>query len=149
MNPETGPGSCERALLLLSLRADGAATPSQLAEADAHLSACEACRRAAAADAAVAARLRERAGAPEPAWLQGFAARTSRLALATAREARSQNRLLWMSAAAALLVAATARIVLDVPGPAPSSHDDVASARESARLALIRAPRLHRAAERR
>jgi anti-sigma factor RsiW len=144
MTHETPAGSCERTLLLLSLSADGAATPQQLAEIDAHLPSCASCRRAAAADAAVRSRLAERANAPAPSWLAGFAARTAQLALAQAREARSQNRLLWMSAAAALLVA----VAMQTMGPRapdePSPVNDTASLRESTRIALIRSVQMHR-----
>src|SRR6185295_803647 len=74
MNEEERPiGDCGRARLLLSLRADGAATPSQVAEIDAHLAGCEACRRAAAVDVAVRRRVADRMDAPAPAWLAGFA----------------------------------------------------------------------------
>ena len=131
-------GSCERSLLLLSLFADGAATPQQAAELEAHLPSCEPCRRAAAADVAVRRRLAERAGAPAPSWLAGFAARTVQLAAAQAREARSQNRLLWMSAAAALVVAVTVQtMTFGAPAVAPEG-DGIASVRETTRIAFIR-----------
>lgn len=134
---EPSPGACERAGLLLSLAADGAATPSQRAEIDAHLPRCEACRRALRTDAAVKARLLERADAPAPAWLPGFAQRTVARAVAQARDARTQNRLLWMSAAAAMLVAVTAQFAL--PGGALSqrSSNETETARDSARRALV------------
>jgi anti-sigma factor RsiW len=131
-------GSCERTLLLLSLSADGAATPQQLAELEAHVPSCAACRRAAAADVAVRERLAERVGAPAPSWLAGFAARTVQLAAAQAREARSQNRLLWMSAAAALVVAVTVQ-TMTYGGPvSPPAGNGTASLRETTRIALIR-----------
>lgn len=144
MSTANDPGRCERTLLLLSLRADGAATPQQLAEIDAHLPGCAGCRRAAAADAAVAERLRARAEAPAPSWLAGFAERTAQRARVAAHEARAQNRLLWMSAAAAVVVAATVQVALVRSEPAAPGAEGVVTARESARLALIRAPRLHR-----
>ena len=144
MTHETPAGSCERVLLLLSLMADGAATPQQLAEIDAHLPSCAVCRRAAAADAAVRARLAERAGAPAPSWLAGFAARTAQLAAAQAREARSQNRLLWMSAAAALLVAVTVHTMAPGATDEGTPAKDSASLRDSARIALIRSVQMHR-----
>jgi anti-sigma factor RsiW len=144
MTDDTPAGSCERTLLLLSLRADGAATPQHLAEIDAHLPACPACRRAAAADAAVRTRLAERAGAPAPSWLAGFAARTARLAAAQAREARSQNRLLWMSAAAALLVAVAVQTMTPRAPGESSPANGTASLRESTRIALIRSVQMHR-----
>ncbi len=140
-------GRCDRILLLLSLCADGAETPQQLAEIKAHLPSCAACRRAAAADAAVRARLAERADAPAPSWLAGFAARTVQLAAAQAREARSQNRLLWMSAAAALLVAVAVQTMTISAPDAPSRDNDSASLRESARVPLIRAAQLNRVRE--
>ena len=147
-------GSCERIGLLLSLLADGAETPSQRAEIDAHLPACEACRRAAAADAAVRRRLAERADAPAPSWLAGFAGATARLAIAQAREARTQNRLLWMSAAAALLVAVTAQFALPsgatttrrTTGSDPANAV-IATARETTRIAVLRPPRFTRTDE--
>lgn len=124
-------GDCTRVALLLSLSIDGAATPSQQAEIDAHLPACAACRRAAAGDAAVRRRLLERADAPAPSWLQGFAARTAALAKVEAREARSQNRLLWMSAAAAVLVAVAAQFAARTrPAAAGDFH-------EATRVALL------------
>lgn len=137
-------GRCDRILLLLSLMADGAATPQQLAEIGAHLPGCADCRRAAAADAAVRSRLAERADAPAPPWLSGFAARTAQLALTQAREARSQNRLLWMSAAAALLVAVAVQTMAPGAPDGPSPVDDTASLRESTRIALIRSVQMHR-----
>ena len=155
MTNETPLGSCERIGLLLSLRADGAATPSQLAEIDAHLPACEACRRAPLVDAAVARRLLARADAPAPSWLAGFAERTARVAIAQAREARAQNRLLFMSAAAAVIVAVTAQFAL--PGGVISRsrsgdafNETAAQAttvRDSTRVALLRSHRLQRAGE--
>jgi anti-sigma factor RsiW len=131
-------GRCDRALLLLSLRADGAATPQQTAELDAHLPSCSACRRAASADAAVRMRLLERADAPAPSWLAGFASRTAHLAKSQAREARSQNRLLWMSAAAAVLAAVTVHTAMPRDPSPPARSDDTASVRESTRIAFIR-----------
>lgn len=150
MNETNPAGSCERIGLLLSLLADGAETPSQRAEIDAHLPGCAACRRAAAADAAVRRRLAERADAPAPSWLAGFAATTARLAVAQAREARTQNRLLWMSAAAALLVAVTAQFALPTGAPAARNADtapDTATVRETTRLVVVRPPRLNRTDE--
>jgi anti-sigma factor RsiW len=146
--PDAPAGSCERIGLVLSRLADGAETPSQRAEIDAHLPSCETCRRAALADAAVRRRLEERTNAPAPKWLDGFAGRTARLALAQVREARVQNRLLWMSAAAALLVAVTAQFAL--PGAAPTdapSPAESATVRETTRLAVLRPPRLTRTDE--
>jgi anti-sigma factor RsiW len=146
MNEKTPAGSCERVGLLLSLLADGAATPSQRAEIDAHLPGCETCRRAAQADAAVRRRLAERADAPAPSWLAGFAGRAARLAISQAREARTQNRLLLMSAAAALLVAVTAHFAL--PGGAGAAPaPDTAPVRETTRLAVLRPPHLTRTDE--
>ena len=120
-------GSCERARLLISLSDDGATTPSQDAELAAHLPGCAACRRARSADRAVRERLLERTEAQRPLPAD-FAHRTAALAVAQGREARSQNRLLWMSAAAAVLLAMGAQL-------APR---DAAPAREYARAALIR-----------
>jgi len=146
MNETNPTGRCERIGLLLSLLADGAETPSQRAEIDAHLPGCEPCRRAVAADAAVRRRLEERVNAPAPSWLAGFAGRTVRLAISQAREARTQNRLLWMSAAAALLVAVTAQFAL--PGAGPAAPPRVtATIRETTRLAVLRPPRLTRTDE--
>ena len=155
MTHQTPPGSCERIGLLLSLHADGSATASQRAEIDTHLPGCTACRSAPLIDAAVARRLLARADAPAPSWLAGFAQRTARLAVAQAREARTQNRLLWMSAAAAVLVAVTAQIAL--PGgvlsragsneAATNTATHATTVRDSTRLALIRSHRLHRAGE--
>src|SRR5437773_2328783 len=99
MTNETPASDCTRTALLLSLLIDGAATPSQKAEIEAHLPGCAACRRGQTVDEAVRRRLLERADAAAPSWLSGFAARTAALARGQAREARSQNRLLWMSAA--------------------------------------------------
>lgn len=147
MNDEPPPGSCERIGLLLSLSADGAATPSQSAEIDAHLPKCEACRRAPIVDLAVRRRLIERAGAAMPAWLEGFAGRTARLASNEIREARAQNRLLWMSAAAALLLAVTVQFIAPSRGASSPASQDTASVRESTRLALIRPPDLRGAPE--
>jgi anti-sigma factor RsiW len=147
MNEEPPPGSCERTFLLLSLSADGSATPSQSAEIDAHLPRCETCRRAAAVDLAVRRRLVERADAPAPAWLPGFTGRTVRLAQGEAREARTQNRLLWMSAAAALVVAVTVQFVTPSRDASSLASQDTASVRESTRLALIRPPHLRGAPE--
>ena len=158
MNETTPAGTCERIGLLLSLLADGAETPSQRAEIDAHLPGCAACRRAVAADAAVRSRLAERADAPAPSWLAGFAAATARLAVAQAREARTQNRLLWMSAAAALLVAVTAHFALPGAGPAPATNGGttanavisnavINTVRDTTRLAVLRPPRLNRTDE--
>jgi anti-sigma factor RsiW len=148
MTEANDTGRCQRIGLLLSLLADGAETPPQRAEVDVHLPRCEACRRAAAADAAVRRRLEERVNAPSPSWLDGFAARTVRLAISQAREARTQNRLLWMSAAAALLVAVTAQFALPPGAPAPRSAVNadtaVAGVRETTRLAVLRPPRLTR-----
>jgi predicted anti-sigma-YlaC factor YlaD len=138
MNDPTPPvppiGSCERVRLLLSLRADVAATSAQLAEIDAHLPSCAACRRAAAVDASVRDRLTERVEAPAPAWLEGFAARTARAAVVQAREARAQNRLLWMSAAAAVLVAVSAQFAVR---SGPSAATESASVRDSTTAALL------------
>src|SRR5512134_3661337 len=106
MNQDRPIGSCGRARLLLSLEADGAATPAQRAELEAHLPRCEDCRGAAAADRAVRARIAARAGLGTPAWSAGFAERTARIAVRERREARLQNRLLWACAAAAVVVAA-------------------------------------------
>lgn len=147
MTEETPVGSCERTLLLLSLVADGAATPQQLDEVKAHLPSCPACRRAAAADAAVRVRLAERAGAPAPSWLGGFAARTAQLAAVQAREARSQNRLLWMSAAAALLAAVTVQTFTSHGDGTPASAPDTPSTRETTQIALIRSVQLERVRE--
>lgn len=143
MNQEPPTGSCERCLLLLCLAADGAVTPQQQAELDVHLPRCAECRRAASADQAVRRRLLERAGAPAPAWLAGFASRTAELALSQLREARSQNRLLWMSAAAALLLAVGAQLALrggEPRGGAPAPA--IASVREAATHAVFRPPHL-------
>lgn len=142
-NDEQNPGSCARSLLLLCLAADAVVTPQQQAELDAHLPHCADCRRAAKADLAVRRRLLERAGAPAPAWLAGFASRTAELALAQLREARSQNRLLWMSAAAALLLAVGAQLALrgrEPGGGAPPAA--IASVREAATHAVFRPPHL-------
>ena len=147
MNEPPPTASCERAGLLLSLRIDASATPSQLSELDAHLPGCHVCRRAAAADAAVRRHAAERVVAPEPSWLAGFAGRTARLALAQAREARAQNRLLWMSAAAALFIAVTAQFVLPGGVAANRAPADTASVRESTQFALIHAQRPDRAGE--
>jgi anti-sigma factor RsiW len=144
MTNETPPGSCERIGLLLSLRVDDAATPSQLDEIRAHLPLCETCRRAAAVDVAVRARFVERTSAPAPAWLEGFAARTASRAATLAREARSQNRLLWMSAAAAALVAVTAQFAWPGRGAPAAASDESAAVREAARTAVMRPPRLLR-----
>src|SRR5262245_23075807 len=145
MKNETPAGSCERTLLLLSLLADGAETPQQRAEVEAHLPSCPACRRASAADAAVRARLLERADAPAPSWLAGFAARAANLAAVQAREARSQNRLLWMSAAAALLAAVAVHTMLPAaPDDRNPPGNDTASLRQSTRIALIRSVQMHR-----
>jgi anti-sigma factor RsiW len=148
---EPPSGSCGRIGLLLSLSADDAATPQQLAEIDAHLPRCEACRRAAAADLAVRRRFVELTGAssgPAPPWLDGFAARTASRAVALAREARSQNRLLMMSAAAALLVAVTAQFAWPDRGAAPSAPPgEAAVPREAARSAVMRPPLLDRIQE--
>jgi anti-sigma factor RsiW len=147
MNDEPPPGSCERIGLLLSLAADDAATPAQRAEIEAHVPKCDACRRAPAVDLAVRRRLLERADAPMPAWLDGFAGRTARIAAGEIREARAQNRLLWMSAAAALLVAVTVQFVTGPSGASSPASQDTASVRESTRLALIRPPHLRGAPE--
>jgi len=140
MTNETPDGRCERIGLLLSLRADDAATPQQIAEIDAHLPGCESCRRGAAVDAAVRARLVERVSPAPPAWLDGFAARTAEKAVVVRREARAQNRLLWMSAAAAALVAVTAQFAWRGEGASPAA--ETASVREAARSAVMRPPRL-------
>lgn len=147
MNDEPPPGSCERIGLLLSLAADGAATPSQSAEIEAHLPQCATCRLAPIVDLAVRRRLAERAGAPMPAWLDGFGGRVARLAAAELREARSQNRLLWMSAAAALLVAVTVQFASASRDASSPASADTASIRESTRLALIRPPHLRGTSE--
>jgi hypothetical protein len=123
-------GSCGRIALLLSLAADDAATPSQLAEIEAH-SGCDACRRAGLVDAAARRRLVERADAPAPSWLAGFAQRTAARALEEAREARSQNRMLWMSAAAAVLAAIAVQFAVKPHRTTPDIH-------ETTRLALLR-----------
>ena len=145
MTNETPRGSCERIGLLLSLRVDGAATPQQLAEIDAHLPGCDACRRAAAADVAVRRRITELTAAtsePAPPWLDGFAARTASRAVALAREARSQNRLLLMSAAAAVLIAVTSQFALPGRDAVPASSGYTAALREAGRSAVMRPPRL-------
>jgi predicted anti-sigma-YlaC factor YlaD len=147
MTNKTPIGDCGRIGLLLSLRADGAATPQQLSEIDAHLPRCEACRRAAAADVAVRARILELSAAstgPAPAWLEGFAARTTAKAVSLAREARSQNRLLLLSAAAAALIAVTSQFAWPGRTAAPESLDETAALREAARSAVMRPPRLLR-----
>jgi predicted anti-sigma-YlaC factor YlaD len=147
MNHQPPPGNCERIGLLLSLRADDAATPQQLAEIDAHLPGCAACRRAAAVDVAVRGRIVElttAAPGPAPAWLDGFAARTTSKAVALAREARSQNRLLLMSAAAAVLVALTAQFAWPGRDAVPAPSGETAALREAARSAVMRPPRLVR-----
>ncbi len=145
MSEEPPVGTCARTALLLSLRADGAATPSQLAEIDAHLPGCDACRRCAAVDVAVHGRLAELAADADVAtfpWLDGFARRTASRAVFLAREARAQNRLLWMSAAAAALVAATAQFVDPGRSASPAPNVESASIREAARSAVMRLPRL-------
>jgi hypothetical protein len=135
--PNRPLGSCERARLLLSLSRDGAATPQHVDEIAAHVPHCDACRRAAAADEAVGARLRERAAAPAPAWLGGFAARTVARAALEAREARSQNRLLAVATAAAVLVALSVNLL--TPPAGRDAGQSVASTRDEAtRLACFR-----------
>lgn len=152
MNDEPPPGSCERIGLLLSLRADDAATPQQFAEIDAHLPGCEACRRAAAADVAVRRRLVQLSttdAAAAPAWLDGFAERTTVRARALAREVRAQNRLLLTSAAAALLLAVTAQFATSDRVAAPVSEGgEIAALRAAARSAVMRPPLLDRTHER-
>jgi len=150
MNEDTPDGACERTRLLLSLEADGAATPQHRAEIEAHLPRCAACRAAREADLAVRARLAERVGATPPSWLEGFARRTADLAIAQAREARVQNRILLMSAAAAALLAVTVQFVAGDAGlPAPANAPVTATApvitilRDSTRVALLRAKRSH------
>jgi putative zinc finger protein len=128
------PGPCRRARLLLSFLADAAATPSQEAELAEHLPTCAACRRSRAVDGAVRARLLERADAPAPAWLEGFGERTAARAAVQLRETRTQNRLLWTSAAAAVLVALAAEIA----PRRPATDAMVGSAREATAAALIR-----------
>jgi anti-sigma factor RsiW len=148
---ETSPiGDCGRAGLLLSMAADGAATPQHLAELAAHLPGCEPCRRAQAADRAVRERLRERAGAGTPSWSAGFAERTVALALREAREARGQNRMLFACAAAAVLVAVTVQLVspFGLGGDAAPRFEpgsgETASVQEPTKVALIRLQRLQR-----
>jgi hypothetical protein len=82
-----------------------------------------------------------------PPWLDGFAARTAARAVALAREARSQNRLLLMSAAAAVLIAATSQIALPGRGAEPAPSDETAAVREAVRSAVMRPPRLVRTDE--
>lgn len=134
--------ACERAALLLSLRTDGAATPEQTAELAAHHAACVRCRDGAGVasrvDAAVGARLRERAAGAVP---PGFAASVVAAALAERAQAIAANRFLRRAAAAAVLVAAVAGGSLLVgagSGRGPASDAGFASARDAARTVVFR-----------
>jgi hypothetical protein len=135
---------CARGGLLLSLRTDGAATPHQERELDAHLAACADCRRAARVDAAVGERLRARAEGAVPS---GFAARVVVAALAQrAAAAAAQNRVLRWTAAAAVHAAASTLAwneLADAPRLRTGSGDSpsLADARDAARRAVVR-PRL-------
>ena len=132
-----GPhGRCDRAGLLLSLRADGAETPEQGAELDAHLAACASCRTDERADRAVGDRLRERARGVVP---EGFSAAVVAAALRDRAAAVAQNRFLRRAAAAAVLVAATS-LGLHALDRRTAADDGTpsASARDSARAAVVR-----------
>jgi anti-sigma factor RsiW len=136
---------CERVRLLLSLRADGAATPDQTAEADAHVAACDGCRAAAAVDRAVTARLGERIDERVPA---GFSASVVAAAIAQRARAAAENRFLRRTAAAAAIVCAVAGGAIVFGGPAAPggsdtasaarSHPATASARDAARSSVLR-----------
>ena len=131
---------CHRARLLLSLRADDAATPAQSAELDDHLAACADCRAAGTIDRAVGDHLRALAGSVGAVVVSaGFASRVVAAAVAERTAAAAQNRFLRRIAAAAALVAAVAggSIVFDAPHPA---HGRL-SPREAARAVVFR-PRL-------
>lgn len=135
-HPPDDAGRCDRAALLLSLRADGAATPGQQAELDAHLAACESCRTDERADRAVGDRLRERARGDVP---EGFSAAVVAAALRDRAAAVAQNRFLRRAAAAAVLVAATS-LGLHALDRRAGTGDGTpsASARDSARAAVVR-----------
>jgi anti-sigma factor RsiW len=134
---------CERNRLLLSLRADGATTPDQAAELEAHLTTCAACRAAAAVDRAVGERLRERAEGEVPS---GFSAGVLARVVAERARAAAENRFLRRAAVAAALVCAVAGGSIAFRGPANGGGADgersvAASARDAARASVLR-PRL-------
>ena len=137
---------CRRVLLLVSLGADGAATPEQTREIDDHLPSCAACRRAAAADRATGDRLRERAEGAPPA---GFSARVTAAAIAQHAAILAENRFLRRAAIAAVLVAGISvgatfagRRPIGAGGDSVASAgaggDFIASARDVTRSAVIR-----------
>ena len=132
--------ACERAKLQLSLRADGAATPEQLRDLDAHLGACAECAREAAPfDAtarAVGDRLRERADGPVPA---GFSARVVAALIAERAAAAAQNRILRWAAAAAVFVLAVSAGSTFLRGDRARADGDpgIDSARAAARVAVL------------
>ena len=132
---------CERVRLLLSLSIDGAATPAQEAEIQAHAPACAACRAAQAVDIAV----HERAG--EPASIPaGFAERLAARAARQRLEARAQNRFLLATAVAAALVAGVALTVFRAAPDVPETTLQAGAVRDAAgrvlraQLARARSP---------
>lgn len=130
--------ACERRGLLLSLRTDSVATADQIAELDAHVASCEACRRStradAAVDAAVGDRLRERAALAVPA---GFSAAVVAAVLRERAAAAAQNRFLRWTAAAAVFVTAISIAVSALHEPR-AGGSSAASVRDVARDAVFR-----------
>jgi hypothetical protein len=139
--PRPRDAACSRSGLLLSLDRDGAATPSQSAELEAHLAACAHCRRDRTADRVVGGRLQLVAGGHggDAGVPSGFAVRVVAAALASRAAAAAENRFLRVAAAAAVLVALTAGGLL-AARPAPSRGVDaggVESARHLTRASIV------------
>ena len=138
MSDDEGPpgGSdtyCERVRLLLSLHVDGEATPTQRSEIEEHLPGCPPCQAAQRVDLAVRQHM-EAVGASLPA--AALAEQVVRGALALQREARSVNRFLMASAAAAVLVALGAGLMSGSRGVTDDGGELVARAKDSTWLHL-------------
>ena len=122
---------CERVRLLLSLSIDGATTPAQEAEIEAHVPDCAACRAAQAADVAVHQRAAEPAQVPA-----GFAARLVARVTRQHLETRAQNRFLLATAVAAVLVAGVALSVFRTAPDGPERTLQAGAVRDTAGRAL-------------
>lgn len=138
--PRPRDAACSRSGLLLSLDRDGAATPAQSAELEAHLAVCAHCRRDRIADRVVGGRLRlVAAGRGDAGVPAGFAVRVVAAAVASRAAAAAENRFLRVAAAAAVLVALTAGGLL-AARPAPPRGVDaggVESARQITRASIV------------